>query len=148
MSKFRFRLATLQKLRETHRDEMRSKLSEAYQAERLLEEQTQAIHAEEAELQQSRRTSGQTTETDINQLLNVQRYSAVLRSQLSTMQEQSKTLAAEVEKRRLALVEANKEVRVLEKLREKQLSAHLNRRQLAEAKVMDEIASRPQEVDL
>jgi len=148
MAKFRFRLATLQKLRETHRDEMRSKLAEAYQAEHLLGEQVDALDAEETELQQVHRNTLQTGTTDVNRLLDVQRYSAALKGQLATIQEQSKMLASEIEKRRLALVEADQQVRVLEKLRERQLDAHRSSAMRAEAKIMDEIASRPQEVDL
>ncbi len=147
MAKFHFQLTTLQKLRETHRDEMRTKLAEAYQAERLLGEQVNAIHTEEAELQQIHRSSLQTDTTDVNRLLNVQRYSSALKGQLATIQEQSKMLATEIEKRRLALVEADQQVRVLEKLHERQLDAHRSQQQLAEGKVMDEIASRLQEVD-
>ncbi|NOZ39109.1 MAG: flagellar export protein FliJ [Planctomycetes bacterium] len=148
MAKFRFRLATLQKLRETHRDEMRSKLAEAYQAERLLDEQADALDAEEAQLQQVHRNTLQTGTTDVNRLLDVQRYSATLKGQLATIQEQSKMLASEIEKRRLALVVADQQVRVLEKLCERQLDAHRSSAMRAEAKIMDEIASRPQEVDL
>lgn len=148
MSKFHFRLATLQKLRETHRDEMRAKLAEAFQAEKLLEERIQAIHDEASVLQQARRDSLQIQKTNVNQLLSSQRYSAVLRGQISTMQQQTQTIAVEIEKRRLALVEADKEVRVLEKLCEKQLQAHRKQAMVAEAKVMDEIASKPQEFNL
>ncbi len=146
MAKFRFRLATLQKLRETHRDEMQSKLAEAYQAERLLGEQEASIHAEEAELQRVHRSSLQEAQTDVNQLLNVQRYSAALKGQLATIEKQSEMLAAEVEKRRQALVEAGQEVRVLEKLHERQLDTHNRQVLVAESKVLDEIASRAQEV--
>jgi len=148
MPKFHFRLATLQKLRETHRDEKRTKLAEAYQAERLLEEQVVSIHAEEIEYQRVQRSSLQACTTDVNQLLNVQRYSAALKGQLATIQEQSKMLATEIEKRRLALVEADQQVRVLEKLHERQLETHRRQKLRAEAKVMDEIASRQQGVDL
>ncbi len=148
MAKFRFRLATLQKLRETHRDEIRSKLGEAYQAERLLGEQIVAIHTEEAEMQQAHRGALETGGTNVNQLLDLQRYSAVLKGQLVTMQGQTEMLGTEIEKRRLALVEADQEVRVLEKLHERQLAAHRSKKMMAEAKVMDEIASRPQEVEL
>ncbi len=147
MPKFRFRLSTLQKLRETHRDEMRSKLGEAFQAERLLGEQVEAVHAEEAELVETHRRSLQSGTTDVNQLLNVQRYSASLKGQLATMGKQMEMLGAEIEKRRLALVEADQEVRVLEKLHERQLDAHRSQVLRAEAKVMDEIASRTVEVD-
>ncbi len=147
MAKFSFRLSTLQKLRETHRDEMRSKLAEAFQAERLLEEQVEGVHAEEAGLLQVHRNTLQSGTTDVNQLLNVQRYSSALKGQLATMEKQMQMLATEIEKRRLALVEADQEVRVLEKLRERQLDTHRRQAMQAEAKVMDEIASRPLEVN-
>ena len=148
MAKFRFRLATLQKIRETHRDEMRSKLAEAYQAERLLGEQISAIHTEEAELQEAHRRVLESGATDVNQLLDLQRYSAVLKGQLAAMEGQTKMLGTEIEKRRLALVEADQEVRVLEKLHERQLATHRSQKMMAEAKVMDEIASRQLEVEL
>jgi len=124
------------------------KLAEAYQAERLLREQVESIHAEEAELQQIHRSSLQTDTADVNRLLDVQRYSAALKGQLATIQNQEKMLATEIEKRRQTLVEADQQVRVLEKLHERKLDVHRKQRQLAEAKTMDEIASRPQEVDL
>jgi len=147
MSKFRFRLTTLQKLRVTHRDELRSKLAEAYQAEQLLSEQVKAIEKEEAELQQFHRRSLQNTSTDVNRLLNAQRYATALKGQLATVHEQSKILTTEIEKRREALVEADQQVRVLEKLRERQHDLHRSHLLRTEAKMLDEIASRSQEVD-
>ena len=146
MAKFKFRLATLQKLREAHRDEMRTKLAEAYQAERLLGERVDAIHAEEEGLKDLQRYALTAESTDVNQLLNTQRYAAVLKSELNTIREQSKLLAAEIEKRRQALVAADQQVRVLEKLHERQLHAHRRQAVRLETRVMDEIASRHQEV--
>ncbi len=145
MTKFQFRLTALQTLRESHRDEMRAKLAEAYQAEQLLQEQVRTIHAEEAQLQEAQRSTLGVPETDINQLLHAQRYSSVLRGQLGAMTQQSQLLAVEIEKRRQALVEADQEVRVLEKLRERKLAAHQRQQQLAECKRLDEVASRLQE---
>jgi len=145
MTKFRFRLATLQKLREAHRDQMRSKLAEAYQAEQILAQQIEALHGEAASLQQTQRASMQTTATNVNQLLNTQRYQSVLRSQIAAMKEQTQMLVAEIEKRRQALVEADQQVRVLDKLKKRQLAVHRHDQQQAETKAMDEIASRRQE---
>lgn len=147
MTQFRFRLATLQKLRESHRDEMRSKLAEACQAERLLQEQALSIRSEEAQLKHVQRDVLQVPATDINRLLQVQRYSSVLRGQLGTLEQQSSLLAIEIEKRRQALVEADQQVRVLDKLRERKLAEHRLQSQRAEVKVLDEIASRRREVD-
>lgn len=147
MAKFQFRLSTLQRLRESHRDEMRSKLAEAYQAERLLGERADAIRAEEVKLREAQREFLQDANTDANRLLDVQRYAAALKGQLSTIQSQSKVLAEEIEKRRLALVNADQQVRVLEKLHERQLTEHHRQQQSVEAKTLDEIASQRWEVD-
>jgi len=146
MPKFKFRLSTLQKLRETHRDEMRGRLAEAYQAEQLLAEQIAKVHGEAAELQTHQRGCLENKTTNVNQLLDVQRYQSVLRTQLTTMQEQTAMLVTEIEKRRLAVVEADQQVRALEKLRDRQLDAHRREQRLAETKTMDEIAGRRREV--
>jgi len=147
MAKFRFRLETLQKLREAHRDEMRTKLGEAYQAERMLVQQIEDIHKEVAQLQQSQRNRLQETAADMNLLLDAQRYQTVLRGQIATMKDQLELLAKEIEKRRQALVEADQQVRVLDKLRERQMEEHRQKQLRAEVKELDEVASRRQEVD-
>ncbi len=145
MSKFRFRLSTLRKLREIRRDELRVKLSEASRATQLLDEQIVAVGNEIAELQSDQRTAIAGS-ANVNALLETQRYQAVLRAQRSTMQDQAGILAEEVERRRQAVVEADKEVRILEKLNERQLNEHQKQLQRAEVKELDEVASSRQEV--
>lgn len=142
MSKFHFRLTTLRKLREAHRDEMQAKLGEALQAEQMLKQQLEEVHGELESWQNSRRETLEDDQTNVNQLLEIQRYQSVLRAQLSTMQGQVQLLAAEVERRRQTLAEANREVRVLDKLEERQFAAHQLKLQQAEVKALDEIASR------
>ena len=146
MAKYRFRLATLRKLRESHRDELRGKLAEAFQAAQLLDEQQLAVAEEMTALQESQRraTSGETT--SVSALLEVQRYQAVLRSQQGTLRDQAKLLATEVERRRQSVVEADRQVRVLEKLDERQRLNHQQVQYRVEAREMDEIASRAREV--
>ena len=147
MAKFQFRLSTLQRLRESHRDEMRSKLAEAYQAERLLGERADAIRAEEVKLREAQREFLQDANTDANRLLDVQRYAAALKGQLSTIQSQSKVLAEEIEKRRQALwwtptsrFEFSKTSRTAA---DRTPSSAAERR----SKTLDEIASQRWEVD-
>ena len=50
-------------------------------------------------------------------------------------------MAAEIERRRQALVEADREVRVLEKLRERQLEQHRREEELRETKRLDEVVT-------
>lgn len=145
MSKFRFRLATLRKLREIRRDELRTKLAEASQATQMLKEQITAVGSELTNLQSEQRAA-LAGSADVNALLETQRYQAVLRAQQSTMQDQAGILAAEVERRRQAVVEADKEVRILEKLNERQRNEHQKQLQRAEVKELDEVASSRREV--
>ncbi|NOY42867.1 MAG: flagellar export protein FliJ [Planctomycetes bacterium] len=140
MSKFRFRLATLRKLREIRRDELRTKLAEASRATQMLDEQIMAVGSELTNLQSEQRAAIAGS-ADVNVLLETQRYQAILRAQQSTMQDQAGILKAEVERRRQAVVEADKEVRLLEKLNERQRNEHQKQMQRAEVKELDEIAS-------
>jgi flagellar export protein FliJ len=147
MAKFRFRLATLRKLRESHRDELRGKLAEAYQAVQKLEEQQLVIVDELLALQDVQRRATEGTSTSVNSLLEAQRYQAVLRAQQTTLRDHSKVLSTEVERRRQNVIEADQQVRVLDKLNERQKLEHQQTLNRAEVKELDEIASRSKEVN-
>ena len=147
MARFRFRLATLRKLRESHRDELRGKLAEAYQAVQKLEEQQLVIVDELLALQDVQRRATEGTTTSVNSLLEAQRYQAVLRAQQSTLRDHSKVLSTEVERRRQNVIEADQQVRVLDKLNERQKLEHQQTLNRAEVKELDEIASRSKEVN-
>jgi len=74
-------------------------------------------------------------------LLAAGRFQSVLRMQQSTMQDQIKLLATEVQRRRQAVVEADIQVRILDKLEERQRAEHHQKLQQAEIKELDEIGS-------
>jgi flagellar FliJ protein len=140
MPRFRFRLRTLRRLREIHRDEQRSRLATAYEAERILAEQREANAAESLALAQAQRQLMQEASLDVNQLLTSQRYQLALEAQSRTLAEQAVKLAAEVERRRQAVVEADRDVRVLDKLEERQRRQHRENAERAQMKTLDEVA--------
>ncbi len=142
MAKFRFRLATLQKLREIHRDELRSKLAEAVEAQNILASQLEQIGQDIVELQTLRRLTVTGTIVKVDPLLEAQRYQGVLTAQQVTMQEQNRLLGAEIERRRQAVVEADREVKILEKLHERKIEEFRKEQLRAETKVLDEVAAR------
>lgn len=142
MAKFHFRLATLQKLRELHRDELRTKLAEAVKANQILEEQLTQVAAEIEHLQTMQRGAMQGTQIDVDPLLEAQRYHGVLLAQQKTMHEQSRLLLAEIERRRQSVVEADRQVKVLEKLHDRKLAEFRQEQLRAEIKVLDEVAAR------
>lgn len=140
MKQFRFRLATLLRLREAARDDRRAQLSEAYLAEQRLEEHRQSVQNEVEELRRRHGTASSPGVLNVDRLVDSHRYQIVLGTQLKVIDEQSQKLAAEIEKRRQALVAADREVRVLEKLREHQKDRHRQEAQQVENKQIDETA--------
>ena len=141
MAKYRFRLQTLQKVREAHRDQQRAALAEAFRAEQLLAENRAELVIEEQQLRELQReaTSGQYL--DVNRLLEAQRYELLLKAQSMELAKQAILLAAETERRRQLLVEADREVRVLEMLDERNRQTHERNQQRAETKRLDEAAT-------
>lgn len=141
MAKYTFRLATLQRVREARRNEQRASLAEAYQAEQVLAERQATLAAEVTATRELRHAATTGRYTDINRLVEAQRYELLLRSQEQELNKQKILLAAEIERRRQMLVEADREVRALELLDEKHQQAFNLEQQRRETKTLDEIAT-------
>jgi flagellar FliJ protein len=141
MSKYRFRLETLQKVREARRDQQRASLAEAYRAEQILDENRSQLVHEQAALRELQRSATGAKYLDINRVLEVQRYELLLKAQQQELGKQAVLLAAESERRRQLLVDADREVRVLELLDNKHRDAHRREAQRAETKQLDEVAT-------
>jgi flagellar FliJ protein len=140
MSVFRFRLAPVLRLREATRDERRSALAEAYRVDELLRRRLEAVAAELAGLLGVSRLAARPGPVDVDRLVETQRYTLALRSQQAQILRQREDVAAEIQRRRQALLEADREVRVLEKLRQRQADRHRADEQRREGKRLDEIA--------
>ncbi|MBN2579312.1 MAG: flagellar export protein FliJ [Pirellulales bacterium] len=142
MPKFHFRLATLLKLRQAERDQRRRELSEALRADDVLQEQLRVVHAEEQWLKNQCRKAAGPGAVDVDCLLEAQRYEWTLRIQERRLTEQKAQLAEEIERRRAALVAADREVKILEKLRDHQAERHRQEENRRDIKQLDEIAQR------
>ena len=142
MAKYKFRLATLQKVREARRDRERAALAEAFRAEQVLADRRAELAAEAAELQTLQRSAVAGPLLDVNRLLEAQRYELVLKAQAMELAQKEAMLAVETERRRQLLIEADRDVRVLERLDERHLGEHRRREQRLEVKQLDEVASR------
>lgn len=141
MAKYRFRLETLQRVREARRNEQRASLAEAFHAEQVLTERQTNLTAEMKALRELRQTATAGRYTDVNRLLETQRYELLLRAQEQELKKQQILLAAEIERRRQALVEADRDVRALELLDERHQQAFNLEQQRRETKTLDEIAT-------
>jgi flagellar FliJ protein len=120
---FHFRLTTLLRLRLEARDERRAELAKALRAEGVLQQQQQTLAHEASDLLARSRSLVGPGEADLDALIQTQRYGLLLKSRSAQLAEQLAQVVAEVARRREALVEADREVRILEKLRDKQEAA-------------------------
>jgi flagellar FliJ protein len=142
MSQFHFRLIILLKLRENERQERQVELAQALEAERIMKDEVESIAAEIAAAKAQVRAALSGGDIPVDSLLELQRYGLHLRVQSAVAAERLAHLRAEVERRRQRLVEANRQVRMLEKLREKQAEAFAFEQLRLEQKVFDEIGQK------
>ena len=142
MPPYKFRLATLLRLREAARDERRAQLAEAQHAEELVTERVRAMDRELAELVAHAQRAARPGRIDVDVLADAQRYEMLLKAERQLTDQQRQQVVAEVGRRREALMVADRDVRVLEKLRETQLDRHRRDEGVRETKLLDEIASR------
>jgi flagellar export protein FliJ len=141
MSKYRFRLETLRRLRLAHRDQQRSALADAFRAEQMLAERRAALEDEQARQRDAQRSAMTGHYVDVNRLVESQRYEMVLDAQGRQLADQASRLAVEVERRRQNLMEADRGVRVLDKLDERRRREHRRQQERLETKQLDEFAS-------
>jgi flagellar protein FliJ len=141
MAKYKFRLEALQKVREVRRDEQRASLAESFRAEQVLAENRAQIAAETNELREMQRLAMAGPYTNVNRLLEVQRYELLLKAQGEQLTKQALLLAAETERRRQILVELDRDVRALELLDEQHQRDFNREQQRLETKQLDETAT-------
>ena len=140
MAKFTFRLAALLRLRESRRDECRAALAEAYRVDEVLARQFDSLVRELDALRTFCRLKASPGAVDIDRLVEAQRYELVARAQQRESPSSGRRWPPR-SSRRQTLVEADREVRVLDKLRERQAEQHRREEELQEAKRLDEVAT-------
>lgn len=142
MTKFQFRLETLLKLRRSIRNQRRAELAEAYQADEIAQRHQDQLADEVSQTNEQIRQATQPGSLDVDKLLDAHRYELVIATRQKQLQVQRQQLVQEIERRRQRLVEADRDVRVLEKLRERQSLQHREMEQRTDVKEFDEVAVR------
>jgi flagellar export protein FliJ len=140
MARFKFRLDTLLRLREALRDQRRGELAQAYEAEQILGQHDAEIDSQIEAMVGDRRDAS-AAQVNVDRLMETQQYEMILQAEKRTIAQQREQLDEEIERRRDALVQADRDVRVLENLRERHLQRHRQREQQIEAKQLDEIGT-------
>ncbi|RCS41376.1 hypothetical protein DTL42_22720 [Bremerella cremea] len=140
MATFRFRLETYLRLKIAARDQCRAELAEVLRAEEQLKQQQVEI-AEEIDGQHDYiRQATQSGSVNLDLITAAQRQVMFLKAADQEKQMLMKQLLPHIQQRRQALIDADHEVRTLEKLKEQKQVQHLQRESALEAKQMDEIA--------
>lgn len=140
MSAYRFRLEPVRRLREAHRDELRGQLADAFRAAEVVNEQRQQVLDELRVIRAREESIARDTNLSVNAMVEHQRYELVLQGQAAALAEKLKMVEAEVERRRQLVADADREVRTLDKLEDRQRETHRVEQTRAEAKAMDATA--------
>jgi flagellar export protein FliJ len=138
----RFRLATLLRLRESNRDECRARLAESQRTDQELLDQMTRLGMEQQRVQDECRKAAGPGSVDVDRLVEAHRYAVSLRGREEELRQRRQTLALEIRQRRQALVKADQDVQVLEKLRDRRLERHRIEEERKAAKQIDEAALR------
>lgn len=112
------------RLRVRERDKAGQALQQAQLAKQKLLDQMGEIQ-EESDRQIAVRSAASLGQVDIQRVIDAQRYQLTLAENIHSIQENVKLIEQEIDKRRAKLVVCEQEVKVLEKLEEKQRSAWL-----------------------
>jgi flagellar protein FliJ len=142
MAPFRFRLATLLRLRIADRDERRAQLADAQRAAEIVQGRINEIDLELRSLRLMNQRAMQPGKIDVDQFLDRQRYEFQAQAERAATVEQLQKIQAEVERRREIAVAADREVRILEKLRDNQADQHRQEEEKLSQKQFDELANR------
>ncbi len=142
MPKFHFRLATLLRIGESVRDQRRTQLAEAFRADELLEQRQGMVAQQLADARDLCRKAATPGAVDLDRIVETQRYELTLLAQQKQLAHQRKAVAGEIERRREAVLAANREVRVLENLRDRQHERFRQEEARRDLREIDEVASR------
>ena len=141
MRAFQFRLQTLQRIREQLRDAAQRQLAEAEQRRTELQQCEQDVRGELQGLETHMRKAISKPAVDVDRVMDGHRHQISLQARLAELDQAIAKANEEVAQCRHKLVEADRDVKVLEKLHERQLEAHTKQLAAHEAKLLDEAAA-------
>ena len=138
---FTFRLEPLITIRDNELKERQAELAKAYEAQRILEEALKTVEKQLSEgIETTRSLTQEGQKVNVEFLLGIRRQEMFLRANQEDLIKKMKMVDEEIEQRRNAVVEANKELKTIEKLKEKNYEEYLEEENKKEVKIMDEIA--------
>lgn len=148
MTDFVFPYASLLKIRRQTRDQCRQQLAEALAAEARLVAEREHIERESRLQQDQIAEMTRQRQLDVDGIARRTWHTGQLARDLMSLAADGQQILREIQQRRQALIEADRQVQLLEKLEEKQRAAHETARHRREARTMEDawLASHAREV--
>ncbi|MBM3998534.1 MAG: flagellar export protein FliJ [Planctomycetes bacterium] len=140
MIPFRFRLESLLRIRRDERDAARRAHAQAVDARRIVEDRIGSAEEELAETRNRAAASAAPGAVDVDRLMHTHRYALLLGSRVGHLRGQAAKIDEEIARRMEQLAKADREVRLLEKLRERKLETHREDAFRREQRAIDEMA--------
>lgn len=140
MAPYRFKLESVRRVRQARRDGLRGELADAYTAAEKLADERRRVGRELAAVRARLAEASRSPQLDVNRLLDAQRYELILKAQLQDLANKEAMVAQEIERRRDAVAEAEREVKVTDALDRAGRERHRTEAARAESKQMDELA--------
>jgi len=141
MADFPFRFETLRRVRRQHRDHCRARLTAAIRDDQLLARHLAELDRRRRELAAQCRESAGPGKLDLHRLIELRRYDQAVAAEQEELEAQRPDLSQEIERRRDALLAADREMRPLDKLDQRRQEQHRRQAKRRELKVLDEIAA-------
>jgi flagellar FliJ protein len=141
MRAFQFRLRGLLRLREHTREIAQAELSHAQAHLRKIQQQQAKVEQDMDDLEQHMRRGANSKQVDVDRLMDGHRHRLALQAKLAQLSQAMSEATRQLEHCRKQLVEADRQVKVLEKLHEKQLDEHRQQMAAEEARELDEAAA-------
>ncbi len=139
MAGFQFRLESVLKVRESRRDLCRQVLGQVLHEQQKLENQKKRIEAERQSQLDELKSIAQEGQFDVDAMSNRRYYAGQLSSQILEIEHQKAFVSQQIKLCRQALTKADQEVKVIEKLKEKQLSEYTTAQLKKETQELEEV---------
>jgi flagellar FliJ protein len=139
MSEFRFSLQSVLKVRLAERDDRRAELADAQRSEFALQTEIDRLNRDLQYLRTHARSFLVPGSIDIAHLQNCKSCEQMLRREIDLLDQQRREVEEGVEQCHAALIQADQQVRMLEKLSDKQHEEHRRDGEKGENRRLDEL---------
>lgn len=141
MSRFRFRFASLLRLRESERDAARQEIADAFRAMGILQQQRTDLEQQRVQLRDAAAQRLANSAISVDTMLNQGRYDVQLAAEIQGLSSNIAAVETEIQRRQSRLQAADIEVKRLERLQETQHQQWTAHEQAQQQANLDEIAS-------